>query len=111
MYVALALALVACKKTEETPQPVGALVDGTAVVGVDVQTSIGPAPHDAVARAVNAYGAAVEAGAMQVTVAGSPVSIAFDDRGYGVVTQSTPGSSQIAGAERDAWVHATGSQW
>lgn len=102
----VALALIACKNPPSVVYGPAEWIDGSAAAGFRVESTTGPAPHTAVVRAVNDWGAAVTAASTQLTVDGTPYDVAFDGLGYGSVVRPDPGTSVIEGAASPAVVGA-----
>ena len=109
LHLGILLLLSACTGREEEETLGGWLDAGPADV-VSVQRSIGPAPHAAIARAVNAFGVAVEgADDLKVDVDQVPVDVTFDSWGYGEVVVADPGAKEVWFEESMSPVYATGA--
>lgn len=106
----LVLALLSCKADPDEAQP-AAWVDHSAVVGVEVVPSIGPAPHAVVVRAVNELGATVHSDPTSVGVDGTDRAVAFDGAGYGELLFDLPGSFTVQDDLGEVEVHAVDSDW
>lgn len=75
-------------------EPFDLPVEGAAVLAV-----AGPSPLAVPVRAVNAWGAAVAADPLAITVAGAPVEVPLDAFGYGAVEITGAGAVRVAVGE------------
>ncbi len=74
-------------------------------------SAIGVVPAAAWVRAVDADGAAIAAGSVDVELAGAPVTVTLDGYGYGELVLDAPGSAAIGGVLEPASLHAVAPDW
>jgi hypothetical protein len=91
------LAWVACRAEPELVVGPADFVDGSLGGVVSVAPSVGPAPHVAVVRSLNAWGAAVSAPSASLTIDGVPTTVAFDGLGFGAISVAEPGAHVVEG--------------